>query len=164
MAERRPLRKPRRGFWRIGRSVALTRLNQAALLFSGAMEWSVPRRPALLPAGFVKRCLPTVRADTGGRPFFVPASRSHVKMIEFTPTTNDPRSARCNRHDGQTSSIGDAQRSHRSHRELTAEQSGRPMSTPSGEARGQCATRLRILHRRGPAPRMQRYRADEDRC
>ena len=41
-----------------------------------AMEWSTPRRPALLPVGFVEPCLPSVRATA-------PRGREWVHEIKF---------------------------------------------------------------------------------
>ena len=40
------------------------------------MEWSTPRRPALLPVGFVEPCLPSVRATA-------PRGREWVHEIKF---------------------------------------------------------------------------------
>jgi ATP-dependent DNA ligase len=56
--------------------VSVTPLLGHKIRHGQAMEWSTPRRPALLPVGFVEPCLPSVRATA-------PRGREWVHEIKF---------------------------------------------------------------------------------
>jgi hypothetical protein len=67
---RQPYRKPRRGFWRTGRSAAPTRLAPARLLFSRALCRCVrvPCRRAYCAVDFRRDELQTPRTGASSRP------------------------------------------------------------------------------------------------
>src|SRR5258708_38322683 len=70
--------------------------------------------------------------------------RGAVTSGAVTMARNDPNSAACKRHAGQTSDSGCARSSRRSRRGSGAERRGTPTSTAITEARAQCVTRLAL--------------------